>query len=81
MSTPGMQKLVGAMVTSDRFRTAVLFNRNPGLFDGFDLTLEELSVLMALPGENLEGFAQGVESYIDSRKRVVPGKPAGAEKG
>ncbi len=81
MSTQGMQKLVGAMITSDKFRDKVLFSREEGLFDGFDLTAEEKALLMVLPGENLKGFARGVESYIDSRKPVAPGKPTGVEKG
>ncbi len=81
MSTRGVQKLVGAMAISDQFRVKVLFSREPSLFHGFDLTSEEVLVLMALQGENLAGFAREVESYIDSRKPVEPDKPAGAEKG
>lgn len=79
MSTPGMQKLVGKMITNPKFCDMVLFLRTEELLDGFDLTSEEKALLMALPGENLEGFAQGVESYIDSRNPVASGKPAGAE--
>lgn len=81
MSTQGMQKLVGRMVTSDHFRNKVLFSRDEGLFSSFDLTPTEVSIIMGIEAEDLAGFARGVESYIDSRNRISPGKLAGVEKG
>lgn len=80
MTTQGMQGVVGKMVVSDLFRGKVLFAREFVLFNSFDVTPDEVEVLMSIQAETLPDFALGVTRYIDLMEQIGLVKPVGAEK-
>ena len=63
MSTRGLQTLLATTLT-DQQRRELLLKRCPAAYDGFDLSVHELTDLLAIEAQTLEEFAAQAHSLF-----------------
>jgi len=70
MAHETLQAIVGSAIVDPGFRRGLL-NKEPGILNEFELTTEELALVLGIRADTFQGFAQELDRWINRSSPVL----------